>query len=387
MSEEFVCPICGNKDQKYIGIRNGQKYCRLCLSFQGNAAKNIYTNPKDASFHLNYSLSSEQDDLSEQLYRNFCNGKNSFIHAVCGSGKTEIVLKSISYCISAGLKVGFAVPRRDVARELYERFKSILIKNRITLVCGGHTNLLYGDLVVLTTHQLYRYEQYFDLLILDEVDAFPYKGSYVLQSFFERSIKGHYICMSATPDQETISRFKKNGGEVLSLNKRFHRYPLPVPQIILRPKALLFPTLVMLLRKIRKMGKPVFVFAPTIMICEETALMLKPLFGEQVSFVHSKCKDREKRIEDFRKGKTTILVTTAVLERGVTIKDLQVIVFHANHSIYNQYNLVQISGRVGRKADAPEGEVFYVANEKNYSMDKSIEDIERSNKDLPNLLR
>jgi competence protein ComFA len=42
----------------------------------------------------------------------------------------------------------------------------------------------------LTTHQIYRYVAYFDLLVIDEYDAFPFKGDPVLEAFAQRSLKG-----------------------------------------------------------------------------------------------------------------------------------------------------------------------------------------------------
>ena len=51
-------------------------------------------------------------------------------------------------------------------------------------------------------------------------------------------------------------------------------------------------------------------------------------------YINSKSPNREELIDDFRDKKMMYLVTTAVLERGITVKDLQVIVFKADHSIY-----------------------------------------------------
>ena len=79
-------------------------------------------------------------------------------------------------------------------------------------------------------------------------------------------------------------------------------------------------------------------------------------------------------------------MTTAVLERGVTVKDLQVIVYRANHSIYDSASLIQISGRAGRKKEAPEGRVIYLAERTTIEMEESIKDIRNSNKTLQNLL-
>ena len=63
----------------------------------------------------------------------------------------------------------------------------------------------------------------------------------------------------------------------------------------------------------------------------------------------------------------------------MTVKGIQVIVVDASSSIYDAASLIQISGRVGRKKDAPEGEVIFLASKKNKEMEKAIYEIERCN--------
>ena len=109
--------------------------------------------------------------------------------------------------------------------------------------------------------------------------------------------------------------------------------------------------------------------------------MLKILF-KNINYVHSKCVDRNQRIDDFRKGKYQTLVTTAVLERGVTVKNLQVIVFDADHPLYTSQALIQISGRVGRKKEAPNGEVIFIARNETNEMAIAVREIKAANKDL-----
>lgn len=381
----FICPICGNTDPSSIGIRNGKQYCRKCITFRGKEADEPISEIKDAPISLTYRLSKEQKALSKELVTNYKNGINSLVKAVCGSGKTEIVLGSIKHAIKHGLKVGFTCPRRDVVIELYCRFKSIFKENKVTVLYGGCTDTLDGDLICLTTHQLFRYNKYFDLLIMDEIDAFPYKGSDVLESFFHRALRGNYIMLSATPSEEFVDTFKKNGGAVLELYTRYHRHPLPVPEIMTGNKMLLLSRLVSLTKEFIKRNKPVFIFTPTIEICESTFNLLR-LIVKGGAYVHSKHPYRSKVIEDFKQGKYMYLVTTAVLERGVTVKDLQVIIYQADHDIYDRYSLVQIAGRVGRKKEAPDGRVIYLAKQSNIEIQKSIEDIKKSNKTLQNLL-
>lgn len=379
--DEFICPVCGCKEKKYFGHKNGKTYCRRCITFRGQEASNTFSINKDGEYTLHYDLSPEQKRISKKLIENFIIGVDSLVHAVCGSGKTEIVLGVISYAIKHDMKVGFAIPRRDVVRELFLRFKSIFLNNKVIAVYGNHTHVLNGDLICLTTHQLFRYPQFFDLLIIDEIDAFPYDGNEVLNAFFFRSLKGHYILLSATPSKDVLEEFKGNEKSILNLNKRFHNHPLPVPRISIHSKFLCFYHLVRELKRFLAQNKPVFVFCPTIDSCEQTFDVIKWIF-KNVGYVHSKCFDRNDRIENFRKGQTQILVTTAVLERGVTVKNLQVIVFGADHPLYTSAALIQISGRVGRKKDAPDGEVVFIANRKTLEMEEAVNEIQNANKNL-----
>ena len=385
MMTDYICPNCGNTDSLYFGFKNGHLYCRKCIAFRGKEVDEFDYEPKDAKIHLTYRLSKEQKDLSRRLATNYKNRINSLVKAVCGSGKTEIVLYTISYAIKKGKKVAFVVPRRDVAIELYLRFKDVFSNNKIALVYGGHNDMLTGDLVCMTAHQLFRYEKYFDLIVMDEIDAFPFKGNDVLQAFFNRALKGNYILLSATPSDDFVESFKKEGGDVLELFIRFHRQPLPVPKTITGNKLMLLWELIKKTKEYSKTNKPVFIFTPTIEICERIFNLLR-LIIRRGNCVHSKQPNRTEIINAFRKGKYRYLVTTAVLERGVTIKNLQVIIYRADHQIYDQYSLVQIAGRVGRKKDAPTGEVIYLAEHNTTEMDNSIKDIQKANKTLQNVL-
>ncbi len=317
---------------------------------------------------------------------NYKKGIDSLVYAVCGSGKTEIVLQTIKYAIECGEKVGFAIPRRDVVIELYSRFSNIFNRSTIRYVCGGHVDLEKCDLTLLTTHQLYRYEKYFDLLILDEIDAFPFKGSDVLKAMFFRAVKKRCIWMSATPSNEVIKMFSKPNHSILKLFVRYHHQPLPVPQIIIRKSIFFFAGLLLIIRRFLHETKIVFIFCPTINECEKYYRIYKH-FISRCDYVHSKRQNREKIINNFRLGMIKVLFTTSVLERGVTFKDLQVIVLHANNDIYDEATLVQIAGRVGRKKDSTGGEVIFLANEDSEEMHKAIKSITIANKSLQNMLQ
>src|SRR5699024_12687424 len=60
-----------------------------------------------------------------------------------------------------------------------------------------------------------------------------------------------------------------------------------------------------------------------------------------------------------RSSETRVLLTTTILERGVTFKNLDVIVVGAE--MFNSDSLVQICGRTGRKMDDPVGNIWFMA--------------------------
>lgn len=379
--KKYVCPICGNKDPKSIGILNGVPYCRKCIAFksEGVAYKRKY--PKSVNIYLNYELSPQQKDLSNRLVNNYFENINSLVYAVCGSGKTEIVLEVIRTVLSKGMTVGFVIPRRDVVIEIGDRLKEIFKDNEVVTVYGHHNDKLEGDIIVLTSHQLYRYPNYFDLLIIDEIDAFPFKGDEVLQTMFKKSVRGNYIKLTATPSDDDINEFTTPGHDLLKLFNRFHGDPLPVPVVEKRKSVLASVSLFQRLNKYKKQGKPVFVFCPTIELCEKVYDIFKNVVSS-INYVHSKKEDRDETIKDFKSGKIKVLITTSVLERGVTVKDLQVVVMYADHPLYDKFTLIQIAGRVGRKIGATKGEVIFVCEKETKAISNAIKEIKIANESL-----
>ncbi len=380
----FKCSRCGNEDPKYIGVKNNAPYCRLCVSMNGRDALTHNIEKKECFLNIKYELTNEQKEISNKAVNAIKSHKNTLIYAVCGAGKTELVFASIQFCLSQGLQVGFAIPRREVVIEIYQRLKRAFPSNSIVSVYGGNNDILEADIIVLTTHQLYRYCHYFDLLILDEIDAFPFKENALLSSMFLRSVKGNYILMSATPSQAIINEFKKDGKCLLTLRTRFHNNPIPVPQLIISIGFLKYFIIIRKIKQYIKSQKQLIIFSPTIDIAK-TIFAVISKFCPRGEIVHSKRSDTSKIINDFKNQKYDYLVSTAILERGITIKGLQVIIFGADSDIFDEYSLVQIAGRVGRDKNDPKGEVIFLANKGNASIKKAINTINESNLSLQKL--
>lgn len=374
----YRCPICGNTNPIYIGYFKNTPYCRRCLKFIAKQeVENINFN-NEIVLNLNYELTQKQEAISNQIINNFKARKNTLIHAVCGAGKTELTFKLIQYCLKNNLKVGFSIPRKDVVIELYNRLKDVFINSKVICLYGGNTNDLEGELTVLTTHQLYRYKKYFNLLILDEIDAFPFKNNLVLHSFLNRSLKGNLLLMTATISDYEKETFRNNKFEIIELYQRFHGYKMPVPKIVLKTGIF---KLLYLLKKVKEFvdnKKPLLIFVGYIKDSINLFTFIN-IFVKGGAYLNSKVEKRENIINEFKRGELKYIVTTSVLERGVTLSNLQVIVYDSYKNVFDSQTLIQISGRVGRKKEFPNGEIIFLSYKKTKEMENAIKTIIEEN--------
>ena len=364
--------MCGNTNKDFLAIRNGKVYCRRCVTYQrGKKAEDREYEDVDIKLKLKYPLTSVQQNASNKILEYVSNNESVIVNAVCGAGKTELVYAAMIHFLSKGKKVAFAIPRKDVVVEIYQRLKRDFPFIKICEVYGGHHDDIEGQLIVLTTHQLYRYNHYFDLLILDEADAFPFYGNPLLNKFLMDAIKGPIIYLSAT----IKDNYKQQCSNIVYVNKRFHNHKLPEPMYI---KTNIFNKMYILNSKIaefKKNNKQVLIFVPTI----HDGIFLKDKLS--LPFVYSSYEKREETILDFKQGKIAVLITTSILERGITIKGVQVIVYEADNEMFDCSSLVQIAGRVGRNINEPEGDVYFLASSLSLEMRKCIEEIKKKNAD------
>ena len=99
------------------------------------------------------------------------------------------------------------------------------------------------------------------------------------------------------------------------------------------------------------------------------------------SSVSSQEEQRQERIQQMRDGKLDFLITTTILERGVTFYGIDVAVIEAHEEIFTREVLVQIAGRVGRSADHPGGEVVYFYEGISRAMKQAKKEIESLNEE------
>lgn len=393
--DNFTCNRCGSIVLSDNILQTGQTYCRECLVFGRNISDSyLYyfpqkSFPKNNSLNWQGQLTPYQNEVSEGMLSGIAEKKDLLVHAVTGAGKTEMIYHSVAKIIDDGGCVCIASPRIDVCLELYKRM-SRDFSCPITLLHGEAEPYKRAPLIIATTHQLLKFYQAFDLLIIDEVDAFPFVDNKMLYYAVNQSLKkdGVKIFLTATSTDELDKKVRKGDLKKLHLARRFHANPLVVPKMLWlsgvlksMKKGKIPKKLDLLLKNQRKAGYPLLIFFPNIEQGKIFSMILQKKFPtEKVGFVSSQTEDRLELVEKFRKNEITILVSTTILERGVTFPCVDVFVVLANHKLYTKSALVQISGRVGRAAERPTGELLFLHDGATKSMQQAIKEIKEMNK-------
>src|SRR5690606_23829891 len=103
----------------------------------------------------------------------------------------------------------------------------------LALYGGSETKDATSSLIIATTHQLLRYQHAFDVLIIDEIDAFPFHADPSLAFAANRAKKERNttIYLTATPRNEHKKRIHQKKLPHTFVPIRFHGHPLPVPQM------------------------------------------------------------------------------------------------------------------------------------------------------------
>jgi len=290
------------------------------------------------------------------------------VWAVCGAGKTEVLFAGIETALAAKKRICIATPRTDVVLELTPRLKAAFPEIKVASLYGGSEDRhVYAPLTIATTHQLLRFYQAFDAIILDEVDAFPYTVEESLQyaAIQARKPSSSMIYLTATPNQKWQGECRTGKRAFTTISARFHRQPLPVPKFEWcgnwqkqLQKNKLPPNVLRWITERIHANKQALVFFPHIPLMEKALPILRQL-ATTVETVHAEDPDRKEKVQRMRSKEIPLLLTTTILERGVTFPNIDVAVVGAEETVFSESALVQIAGRAGRSKDYPEGVVTY----------------------------
>ncbi|WP_235062640.1 DEAD/DEAH box helicase [Thalassobacillus devorans] len=393
------CRRCGNqKSHLFAMLPDHSVYCRKCIGMgRVSDQEHLYVWRSPVSWNCHPQacqwtgeLTTFQQQAADRITKVITDANQRLlVWAVCGAGKTEMLFPGLSLAFSQGKRVCLATPRADVVKELLPRFISAFPDVSIQALYGDSPDKQgNSQFLIATTHQLLRFGRAFDVMIIDEIDAFPYHTDASLPYATERAAKeqASFIYLTATPRQNHEREIKQKKLPVVFVPRRFHGHPLPVPRFHAAfdirkslEKAMLSPKVWKWLVHRKRPDRQLLIFVPTISDAEKTVKILA-LHYKRIAYVHASDSARQEKVHQFREKEYDVLVTTTILERGVTFPSVDVIVLDSGHQVFDQAALIQIAGRAGRSSKDPDGEVIFFHRGKTDAMVKAVETILKMNR-------
>lgn len=398
----ILCHRCGMRTSVIDGqLADYGYFCTHCLYLgRCDTQQDLYlfdqpeAKPREVVFFWTGQLTEKQTEIAKRI---LCHSekRHHLIWAVTGAGKTEMLYPILVETLKAGGRVAICTPRVDVCNELFLRYRYVFPEEKITLLHGNTaTAYTFTSFVICTIHQLYRFYRSFDLIVIDEIDAFPYNGDAGLAHAVQTAIKpdGRFIYLSATPDKKLLKEIKQTF-DIHKLALRFHRRLLPEPVLVFmnnwRQKCKNKKKIKSLVRIIHQLIKEnhILLFCPSItMMHRLKATLQEALPRYEITDVSARDNQRAEKVQKMREAKYDILLTTMILERGVTFERISVIVLGADHPVFTKSSLVQIAGRADRKGPYTNSQVYFFYEEKTAAIRKACQEIKEMNEEGKKML-
>ena len=321
---------------------------------------------------LPYELTAAQKRVLAEITKDLCGPypMQRLLQGDVGSGKTVIALLALSMCAEEGFSGCLMAPTEVLARQHFAFFTKMLEPFHIgvALLVGSQSKterkrmeegIRSGEYpIVIGTHALFQDSVEFPklgLVIVDEQHRFGVKQREMLMRKGEMP---HLLIMSATPIPRTLAMMLYGDMDISLLDEQ-PAERLPVKTCVVdrsyRPTAYRF------IREHAEKGEQTYVICPLIEESEDSegenvtdyARKLREEFGGEITVrtLHGQMngKDKNKVLSDFAEGKTSVLVSTTVVEVGINVPNATVIMVE-NAERFGLSALHQLRGRVGRGA-------------------------------------
>lgn len=370
----------------YPHYKTGQHitYCRKCIQMgRMSTVDRVWitesrNTSSDGHYDLPFTLSEQQQYASKNVLKAVKNNDTLLLHAVTGAGKTEMIFEAIAFARRHGHNVAIVSPRVDVVIEVSKRLCEAFCDESIDILHQASHQQYDGHFVVSTVHQLYRFKCHFDVIFVDEVDAFPLSMDKTLMNALQQAskVRKSIIYMTATPPQSLITEVGRE--RIVTLPARFHRQPLVVP-VFKYFKVRYHRIQHSLLQRIHAQqaaGRTTLLFFSHI----DAMCQFYETYHYHVSnmcYVYSEDSERLTKVESLRNGHYSVVLTTTILERGFTMAALDAWVMEGHR--YSSTALIQIAGRVGRKLACPTGDVLFFHEGRTRAMYHARKEIRRMN--------
>ena len=320
-----------------------------------------------------FKLTQNQEEVINEI-KNDISSKTTMIRMLqgdVGSGKTIVALISMLYAISNGSQAVLLVPTEILAVQHYNNIKKLTenLNLEVDLLLGEskHVGSKKSRLeiiekikcgvsqIIIGTHALFSKKISYhnlSLAVIDEQHRFGVKQRLEIT---EKGENVDVLVMTATPIPRSLALTAYGDLDISSIKEKpSGRTPI---KTYVMPQSKLENVLLSINRAINN-GDLIYWVCPLIEESESLDIVavneryefLQNYFNNfPISLVHGKQKqdEREKSIEDFRMGKSKILVATTVIEVGVDIPDATIMVIECAER-FGLAQIHQLRGRVGR---------------------------------------
>lgn len=342
-----------------------QAQVSVVLSPQGQLLEEFYQ-------LLPFTLTGAQQRVVNNILAdlNSATPMNRLVQGDVGSGKTVVAVVAMLAAIQSGYQTALMAPTEVLAEQHYRKLVSWFnqLHLPVELLTGStkvakrrtiHAQLQTGELSVLVgTHALIQDTVSFarlGLAVIDEQHRFGVQQRARLQQKGEHP---HVLTMTATPIPRTLALTLHGDLDVSQIDELPPgRQPIQTTVLKKGDRSHAYD----LIRREISLGRQAYIVLP--LVSESEKLDLRSAIEEhqrlhesvfpnvQVGLLHGRmtAAEKEEAIDQFRQGKTQILVSTTVVEVGVDIPNATVMLIeHAERFGLSQ--LHQLRGRVGRGA-------------------------------------
>lgn len=327
---------------------------------------------------LPYTLTKSQTNVVAEILEDLVSGKpmNRLLQGDVGSGKTVVARYAIECILSNQAQTAVMAPTSILAEQHYKTLSDLLLssnsleESEIALLIGDTpgkdraeilTGLLSGKIrVIIGTHALLEEPVVFKDLQLAVIDEQHRFGVHQRKTLRDKGDSPHLLVMTATPIPRSLA-LTVHGDLDVSVIDEMPAGRKPVETLLLHPdeRGRAYD----LIKEEVGKGFQAFIIYPMVEIEDEgedfTAAvnehkrLSNSVFPNiNVGLIHGKLPavEKDKIMNNFRKGEFDILVSTTVIEVGVDIPNATLVLIEgANH--FGLAQLHQIRGRVGRNSE------------------------------------
>ncbi|NRA80356.1 MAG: DEAD/DEAH box helicase [Pseudoalteromonas sp.] len=298
-----------------------------------------------------FELTTEQTQIVESITNKFKEGTkvDGALIGDVGTGKTVVYGICAASVVSAGGRAAIMLPSQTLAEQIHEELNSYFgsLKPVLVTLETEQTNLEETNFLIGTSALLHRRVGVLDLVVVDEQHRFGLEQRELLLS--ENT---HFLEATATPIPRTQALISYgNSKHIFRLTKCHAKKEITTK---LRLKSESHALMKECLNQV-ELGNKVLVVCPTkdnsenFASVEEVFTKWNKFARNKVRYIHSGCSPdhNRKSIADIKSGKASILISTTMVEIGLTIPRLtKTIIYHAER--FGTITCHQIRGRLVR---------------------------------------